>query len=139
MGLRANVILRCWCQAACCKFSSIEAVLRQIYGLRWGEKDLRSQLLKAYDHLVPGARTATRARAGARAARQRAKSARSDPPPMPESAEVQPLSEGPAETETEGVAEQDEAMPHDAMSAWELPFDLRPSLRWLFAVDKVIP
>ena len=58
---------------------------------------------------------------------------------MPESGEVRPLSEGPAETETEGVAEQDEAMPHDTMPAWELPFDLRLSLRWLFAVDKVIP
>ena len=136
VGLRANVILRCWCQAACCKFSSIEAVLRQIYGPRFSEKDLRSQLLKAYDHLFPGARTATRARAGARAARPRAKRARSNPLLMPESGEVQPLSEGPAETETEGVAEQDEALPHDTMSAWELPFDLRFS--WLFGVDNVI-
>ena len=130
VGLRANVILRCWCQAACCRFSSIEAVLEEIYGQQFFEKDLRSQLLKAYDHLFPGARTATRARAGKRAARPRAKRARSNPLLMPESGEVQPLSEGPAETETEGVAEQEEALWRDTMSAWRLQFELPLGWPW---------
>ena len=110
VGLRANVILRCWRQADCCKFSSIEAVLKQIYGPRFTERNLRPQLLKAYDHLFPGTRTETRARAGARAARKR---------PVTESAEVQPLSAGPAETVTQGVA-------------WPLQFDF-PSGWFYFA------
>ena len=133
VGLRANVILRCWRQADCSEFSSIEAVLKEIYGEQFRKiQDLRSQLLKAYDHLFPGARTATRARAGKRAARPRAKSkrARSNPLPMSESGEMQPLTEGPAETEPEG---------HDTMSAWQLPLGPPLSLRCLFAVDKVIP
>ena len=109
VGLRANVILRCWRQADCSEFSSIEAVLKEIYGEQFRKMpNLRSQLLKAYDHLFPGTRTETRARAGARAARKR---------PVPESAEVQPLSAGPAETVTQGVA-------------WPLQFDF--SSGWFY-------
>ena len=62
VSLRSNLILHCQCQEGTEEFVYIEAALLKIYGenrfrAKSGpDKDLRSQLLKAYEHVSPQTR-----------------------------------------------------------------------------------